>query len=230
MLALDPGDTLALASIALPVRAAGQEARSAGDVRPSARVAPGRRRGALQPRLPAAGVERSRRRRWRHSSARSRSIPTTTGAHYGLALSLIATRRLEEALAPLEKNTTLQPMSPYGWYQLARVQHDLGRTARNAEDARPPGPVRAQGRAAAANAKPDCAQARCHETTRQDVRWRADGRAHPGAKRAMPAAGLLRVEKVAILRKVRRPRPGAGKEQGLHAVRAQGIRRSRIET
>ncbi len=47
-------------------------------------------------------------------------------AHYGLALSLIATHRLDEALAPLKKNTKLQPMSPYGWYQLARVQRDLG--------------------------------------------------------------------------------------------------------
>jgi len=47
-------------------------------------------------------------------------------AHYGLALSLIATHRLDEALAPLRKNTKLQPMSPYGWYQLARVQRDLG--------------------------------------------------------------------------------------------------------
>jgi tetratricopeptide (TPR) repeat protein len=47
-------------------------------------------------------------------------------AHYGLALSLIATHRLDEALAPLKKNTRLQPMSPYGWYQLARVQRDLG--------------------------------------------------------------------------------------------------------
>ncbi len=46
---------------------------------------------------------------------------------YGLALSLIATRRPEEAIAPLKRNTRLQPMSPYGWYQLARVLHQLGR-------------------------------------------------------------------------------------------------------
>ena len=54
--------------------------------------------------------------------------PDHDRALYGIALSLISTRRLEEALAPLKKNTKLQPMSPYGWYQLARVQHDLGRT------------------------------------------------------------------------------------------------------
>ena len=54
--------------------------------------------------------------------------PDHDRAHYGLALSLISARRLEEALVPLKKNTKLQPMSPYGWYQLARVQHELGRT------------------------------------------------------------------------------------------------------
>ena len=31
---------------------------------------------------------------------------------------------LGEAAAALERNTQLQPMSPYGWYQLARVQID----------------------------------------------------------------------------------------------------------
>ena len=45
-------------------------------------------------------------------------------ALYGLGLSLIALRRLDEAVPPLERNTRLQPMSPYGWYQLARVHMD----------------------------------------------------------------------------------------------------------
>ncbi len=54
--------------------------------------------------------------------------PDHDRALYGIALSLISTRRLEEALAPLKRNTKLQPMSPYGWYQLARVQHELGRS------------------------------------------------------------------------------------------------------
>ena len=53
--------------------------------------------------------------------------PDHDRALYGLALSLISTRRPEEAVAPLKRNTKLQPMSPYGWYQLARVQHELGR-------------------------------------------------------------------------------------------------------
>ena len=53
--------------------------------------------------------------------------PKHDRALYGVALSLIATRRLEEAVAPLKQNTKLQPMSPYGWYQLARVQFELGR-------------------------------------------------------------------------------------------------------
>jgi tetratricopeptide (TPR) repeat protein len=53
--------------------------------------------------------------------------PDHDRALYGLALSLIATRRPADAIAPLSRNTQLQPMSPYGWYQLARVQHELGR-------------------------------------------------------------------------------------------------------
>ena len=53
--------------------------------------------------------------------------PNHDRALYGLALSLIALRRLDEAVAPLERNTRLQPMSPYGWYQLGRVQFDRGK-------------------------------------------------------------------------------------------------------
>jgi tetratricopeptide (TPR) repeat protein len=53
--------------------------------------------------------------------------PDHDRALYGLALSLIARHRLDEAVAPLKRNTKLQPMSPYGWYQLARVHFDLGR-------------------------------------------------------------------------------------------------------
>ena len=48
-------------------------------------------------------------------------------AHYGRALSLIALNRFEEAIPALKRNTELQPMSPYGWYQLARVYHARGR-------------------------------------------------------------------------------------------------------
>jgi tetratricopeptide (TPR) repeat protein len=53
-------------------------------------------------------------------------------ALYGLALSLISLRRLDEAVAPLEKNTKLQPLSPYGWYQLGRVQFDRGKRDKTA--------------------------------------------------------------------------------------------------
>ena len=48
-------------------------------------------------------------------------------ALYGHALVLIGQKRLDEAVPLLEKNTKLQPMSPYGWYQLARVQFDRGK-------------------------------------------------------------------------------------------------------
>lgn len=47
-------------------------------------------------------------------------------AHYGRALSLIALNRPEEARAALERTIDLQPMSPYGYYQLASLHHKLG--------------------------------------------------------------------------------------------------------
>ncbi len=45
-------------------------------------------------------------------------------AWYGLGLVLIRQHRYDEAAAALKRNTELQPMSPYGWYQLARVHMD----------------------------------------------------------------------------------------------------------
>jgi tetratricopeptide (TPR) repeat protein len=47
-------------------------------------------------------------------------------AWYGLGLVLIKQGRLNEALDALKRNTELQPMSPYGWYQLAMTHHHLG--------------------------------------------------------------------------------------------------------
>lgn len=47
-------------------------------------------------------------------------------AHYGRALSLIRVGRVAEAIPALLRNTELQPMSPYGWYQLAHAYHRLG--------------------------------------------------------------------------------------------------------
>jgi tetratricopeptide (TPR) repeat protein len=46
-------------------------------------------------------------------------------AWYGLGLVLVRAGRLDEALMALKRNTTLQPMSPFGWYQMARVHVDL---------------------------------------------------------------------------------------------------------
>jgi predicted Zn-dependent protease len=37
---------------------------------------------------------------------------------------LIRLERFDEAIAALKRNTELQPMSPYGWYQLARAHVD----------------------------------------------------------------------------------------------------------
>jgi tetratricopeptide (TPR) repeat protein len=45
-------------------------------------------------------------------------------AWYGLGLALIRLQRFDEAAAALKRNTELQPMSPYGWYQLARLHWD----------------------------------------------------------------------------------------------------------
>ena len=47
-------------------------------------------------------------------------------AWYGKGLSLVALNRFAEAIAPLKKSADLQPMSPYGHMQLARVYFKLG--------------------------------------------------------------------------------------------------------
>jgi tetratricopeptide (TPR) repeat protein len=49
-------------------------------------------------------------------------------AYYGKAVSLVRLSQLDAAVTALKINTQLQPMSPYGWYQLAHVYfqlHDL---------------------------------------------------------------------------------------------------------
>ena len=60
----------------------------------------------------------------RRSAARVELDPKLDRAWYGLGLALIRQRRFDEAVAALKRNTELQPMSPYGWYQLARVHMD----------------------------------------------------------------------------------------------------------
>ncbi len=50
-------------------------------------------------------------------------------AHYGRALSLIRLGHDEAAIPALQAAIALQPMSPFGWYQLAHVQHRLGQVA-----------------------------------------------------------------------------------------------------
>jgi predicted Zn-dependent protease len=50
-------------------------------------------------------------------------------AWYGLALLYIRARRFDDAARALQYNTGLQPMSPFGWYQLARVELDRQRPA-----------------------------------------------------------------------------------------------------
>ena len=128
MLALDPRDALALASIAFQMAQQGRkrEAQAMFDrvvqVKPDDTEAHFNRGFLMQERGDHEGA----------MAAFQRALaidPNHDRALYGMALSLISSRRLEEALGPLRKNTKLQPMSPYGWYQLARVQHELGRSA-----------------------------------------------------------------------------------------------------
>ena len=51
-------------------------------------------------------------------------------AWYGQALSLIALDQPRDAILPLKKNVTLQPMSPFGHMALARVYFKLGELVR----------------------------------------------------------------------------------------------------
>ena len=125
MLELDPGDPLALASIAFQTAQLGRKREALAVFDRLLAVKPGDaeahfNRGFLLQEMNDHEAA---------MAAFERAIalnPAHDRAHYGLALSLISTRRLEEALIPLKRNTKLQPMSPYGWYQLARVQHELG--------------------------------------------------------------------------------------------------------
>jgi tetratricopeptide (TPR) repeat protein len=126
MVEIDPADTLALASIAFNCAQLGRKRDALAMFDRVVALAPGdaeahfNRGFLLQELNDHAGA----------MAAFDRALainPDHDRALYGKALSLIATRRVAEAVAPLRKNTKLQPMSPYGWYQLARAQHELGR-------------------------------------------------------------------------------------------------------
>ena len=54
-------------------------------------------------------------------------------AYYGQALSLIKTGELEQAIPLLRRNIELQPLSPFGFYQLGHVYHRLQRPERVSE-------------------------------------------------------------------------------------------------
>lgn len=54
---------------------------------------------------------------------------TLDRAWYGLGLVRVQQGRLLPALQAFRRNTELQPMSPYGWYQMARVHMDLQQPA-----------------------------------------------------------------------------------------------------
>ena len=56
--------------------------------------------------------------------------PRLDRAYYGKAIALIGRGQVSEAIPLLLRNTELQPMSPYGWYQLAHAYHRLGQPER----------------------------------------------------------------------------------------------------
>ncbi len=125
MLAADPQDTLALASIAYRYAEAGRRHDALELFERVIALKPGDdeahfNRGFL---LQELGKHEDALAAFRRAIEIN---PNHDRAHYGIGLTLIAVRRYQEALAPLKRNTELQPMSPYGWYQLARVEVDLG--------------------------------------------------------------------------------------------------------
>jgi tetratricopeptide (TPR) repeat protein len=125
MLSLDPTDTLAMASIGYQYALLGRKREALAMFDRVVAQAPDNaeahfNRGFL---LQEFGDHEAAMAAFRRALETN---PDHDRALYGLALSLIHKRRLEEAVAPLKRNTKLQPMSPHGWYQLARVQHNLG--------------------------------------------------------------------------------------------------------
>jgi tetratricopeptide (TPR) repeat protein len=51
-------------------------------------------------------------------------------AYYGKGISLVKLGRFDDAVVALKANTKLQPMSPYGWYQLAHTYKKMNDTER----------------------------------------------------------------------------------------------------
>ncbi len=148
MLELDPHDTLALASTAFQMAQQGRkrEALAMFDrvlaVKPDDAEAHFNRGFLLQ----GLNDHEAAMAAFEHALSHN---PDHDRACYGMALSLISTRRLEDAVAPLKRNTKLQPMSPYGWYQLATGPARARSRFRDAAGPRSSGDIRAEDRAAA---------------------------------------------------------------------------------
>ena len=80
------------------------------------------------------------------SARHPHSAPKLDRAWYGQGAGAdpscsVSTRPVEA----LKRNTELQPMSPYGWYQLARIHVDRKRARRGGEDHSPPQGFRTEG-------------------------------------------------------------------------------------
>ena len=109
--------------------------------------------------------------------------------------------RLDEAVAPLERNTKLQPLSPYGWYQLgATCQLDRGKPTRRRRSSIT-WRLRAQGRRA------DCTRDGPASAKLTLHAERADAARQVDAARRILRVPLLRGYKLSILADVRGSTP-----------------------
>jgi predicted Zn-dependent protease len=121
MLARWPDDPYALASRAQLKAQAGRRDDAIADAQRLVQVHP-RRSGADWLRL--ASLLESADRLPEAELAFRQAVAlddTLQDAWYGLGLTLVRQQRFGEAMPALLRNTELQPRSPYGWYQLARV-------------------------------------------------------------------------------------------------------------
>lgn len=120
-----PGDATVLASLAHHHAQAGAPERAIALLRESLRIDP--TQAATHFNLAYLLQQQSLHEEALDSFDRALAVRDTLDqAHYGRALSLIKLGRLDEAIAPLKRNIALQPLSPYGYYQLAHVYHRRG--------------------------------------------------------------------------------------------------------
>ncbi len=124
VLALQPEQPHALASIAHLSALRGDRARAIALLQRSAALAP---QAATWFNLAYLLQETERHEEALAAFDRAIALDAKLDrAWYGKALSLIKLGRVADAIPLLKRNVELQPMSPYGWYQLAHAYQRLG--------------------------------------------------------------------------------------------------------